>query len=268
MNAQRFAKIVKHAWDIARNGTQPMHRCAHIMVADGLLSITATDGFRLLRQVEPFGALDAMLAVDCDDLRMHLAAARDEFAAQKPDVVAIEGAQDDNAACIMACFALRAGDQTRHACTPIVIPPDREREGWMRLHTHGVPENGVQWASITDGSFANKALAALAKDDRCYLHMDAGWLSVWRHVETRVSTVTTLERSSYTGRSLVLTAPAPDAISTRVRVNPQWLTRAMKLFTRTAEIGLMRDRVVIADRRKDPRTAMVIMGMRPERGDE
>lgn len=265
MNAQRFGKMLANAWHVARNGTQPMHRCAHIMVADGMLSITVTDGFRLLRQVEPLDAPDAIFAVDLDEMRSQLLAARDEFADGKPDVVAIEGMQNDS----MACVTLRAGGETRHARTPIVLPPDRERDAWLRLHTYGMPERGVQWASITDSAFASKAIAALEKDDRCYLHMDAGWLNVWRHAETRVSAVTTLERSSYTERTVVLTAPAPDAaLSTRVRVNPQWLQQALRLFRKTAEIGLTQDRIIVADRREAPKTVMVIMGMRPERGDE
>lgn len=264
MNAQRLGKMLSNAWHIARNGTQPMHRCAHVMIADGLLSITATDGFRLLRQVEPLNAPDAMFAADIDDVRMQVQSARDEFQAQKPDVVAIDVSQNDG----MACVTLRAGDDARNARTPIVLPPDREREGWLRVHTYGVPERGVQWASITDGGFAHKAIAVLKKNDRCYLHMDAGWLNVWRHAETRVSAVTTLEKSSYTERTVVLTAPAPDAVATRVRVNPQWLQQAMKLFSRTAEVGLRQDRIVVADRREAPHTVMVIMAMRPERGDE
>lgn len=263
MNAQRLAKMLSNAWHITRtSNTRVMYRCAHLMIADGLLSITATDGFRLLRQAEPLNSPDAMFAVDLDEMRLQTLAAREGFGAQRPDVAAIEAEQDD-----VACVTLSAAGETRRVRIPIAAPPSSERSAWARVYVHGIPERDVQWASITDGRFASKAVAALKKDDRCYLHMDAGWLNVWRHTETRVSAVTTLERSSYTERIVVLTAPAPDAVATRVRVNPQWLQQALRLFPQTAEIGLTPASVVIADRREAPRTVIVIAAMRPERGD-
>lgn len=263
MNAQRLARMLSAAWNVARSGTERISKCAHIRIADGVLTITATDGFRLIRQAEPLDAPDAQFAVDLDDVRLQLASLREALGSATPDAASIAATPD-----AMAEITLRAGADVRQALTPIIAPSDREATAWQRVHTMHAPDDRVQWASITDRALAAKALASLEKNDRCYVHADDGWLNVWRHAEIVESSVTTLERTRYTERAVVLTAPAhEETISARAEVNPQWLQNAAKLFPRAFWLGVTPGAVVVADRRSAPGTMVVIAAMRPRKGD-
>lgn len=249
--------MLNRASQIARNGSRPAHRCAHVAIHDGMLSVTATDGFRLLRQADVMDAPDSTFAVDLEEARLLLTGA---VAEMDGDPMAIMRRVADG----IVDIELTTTAETRIVRLPIAQPPDAERTAWTQIPTAFSDHATAQWASITDAGYARKALAVLNKNDRCYAHVDNRWLHVWRHSDASVSAGTTID-----ARAAVLTASAPDAtLSTRVRVNPQWLQQAARLFARTIEIGLTPDRIVLADRRTSPLTMVVIMGMRPERGDQ
>lgn len=259
MKARALIRMLNRGAQVTRSGSRPLHKHAHMAVADGILSLTVTDGFRLLRQADVMDAPDDALAVDLEEARLLLTGAVAEMDGD-PCVVLHRVADG------IVDVTLTTPAETRIVRLPIAQPSDAERAAWRSTPTLHSDLTGTQWASVTDAAFARKALAALTKHDRCYLHLVDRWLNVWRHSD--VTSDSAAGRSTTTQRAVVMTASAPDAVlDTRVRVNPQWLLQASKWFLRTFEIGVTRERLVLADRRTSPLTMVVIMGMRAERGD-
>lgn len=252
MKARALLRMLNRAAQIARNGSRPAHRCAHLSIRDGMLSMTATDGFLLLRQVDVMDAPDDVLAIDIEWTRQFLAEATAE--AEGDPTAVVRRVAD-------SMVDIELPDARRIVRRPISVAPEAERTAWQHIPTEFADLSAVQWASITDARYARKALAVLQKTDRCYVHVDGRWLNVWRHSDVAVA-----DGKSVDARVAVLTASAPDAtVGQRVRVNPRWLQQAASHFARTMEIGVAPDRIVLADRRSSPLTMIVIMGMRGDK---